>query len=278
MKIAFDIRSRSHRIGDDCFDFFAKNKTGLEITRLSDATFTLSIDTSTFKNFGSDNPLFHAHWSATCLLISLNIATVGCFSWNVPPSFHPIYRVLESSTTEFQNLISWEQQPPATLFELRELTDLDMENAVIIFGSLIKDHDSNSRIEYLKGLLHIDAAHVDVSFYREAFGNFYRCVEAFITQRVLQVKQLSSEVKDIQRGLKMIGAGDDVLLVAFKEIYTIRSNQFAHAQKLQLPFKFDDVLKAKAFADLVMHKYYRVQAEKWRGETFGAFVTTPSNS
>lgn len=262
MKIAFDIRSQSHRISNGCFDFFTQNATGFEITRLSDATFTLSVDTRTFENFGSDNPLFHAHWSASCFLISLNIATIGYFCWNESPSLHPIYRVQESSAGEFGHDVTWQQQSQEMCTELRELTDLDVENVVIIFGSLSHDQDSNFRIEYLKGLLHIGVSHVDVSFYREAFGNFYRCVEAFITQRVLHVKQLSSEVKDIQRGLKLLGVGDDVLLAAFKEIYAIRSNQFAHAQKPQLPFEFDNVLKVKAFADLVMYKYYRAQADR----------------
>jgi hypothetical protein len=263
VKIAFDIRSQSHRISVGCFDFFTQNATGFEITRLSDATFTLSVDTRTFEEFGSDKPLFHAHWSASCFLIALNIATVGYFYWNESPSLHPIYRVQESSATESDQKTTW-QQPPQELFtELRELSDLDVQNIIIIFGSLSQDRDSNSRIEYLKGLLHISASHVDVSFYREAFGNFYRCIESFITQRILQVKQLSNEVKDIQCGLKSLGC-DDVLLAAFKEIYAIRSNQFAHAQKPQRPFEFDDVLKAKAFADLVMQKYYRAEAEKWR--------------
>lgn len=264
MKIAFDIRSQSHRISNGCFDFFTQNATGFEITRLSDATFRLSVDTSTFEDFGSDSPLFHAHWSASCFLISLNIATVGYFCWNESASLHPIYRVQESSAGEFGYDLTWQQQPQEMCTERRELTDLDVQNVVIIFGSLSRDQDSNSRIEYLKGLLHMGVSHVDVSFYREAFGNFYRCVEAFITQRILQVKQLSNEVKDIQRGLRQLGVVDEVLLTAFKEVYAIRSNQFAHAQKPQRPFEFDDVLKAKAFADLVMQKYYKKQAERWR--------------
>lgn len=263
MELVLDVRSHSHRFGENCFAFFEQNTTSFHVMRITDATFSLGIDGSSFEKLGSKHVLYHCHLSVSCFLIALNMASLGYFCWSDSPSLHPVYRVREPSSTEVGDQINLLQRNPIAYPEVRELTEQDVHNALIIFGALSRDSDSNSRTEYLKGLLHIGASHIDVTFYREAFGNFYRCMEAFVTKRILAVKKLTNEVKDIQRALKQLGAGED-LLTAFKEVYAIRSSQFAHAQMHQIPFTLDDVLKAKAFADLVMCKTYRSQAEEWR--------------
>ena len=265
MEIELDIRSHSHKFAEGCFAFFEQNAMGLRVIQTSESTFTLVVEGKPFKELGSEHILYHSHLWATSFLIALNIATLGYLSWKDAPSLHPIYRVLGTDSHQVRDTIALVQQVPITLERDRELTDLDIHNALITLGALTQDNDPNSRVEYLKGLLHIGASHLDVTFYREAFGNFYRCMESFVTRHVLGVRQLSNEVKDIQRALAQIGAGDE-LQTAFKEIYAIRSNQVAHAQKQQIAFELDDVFKAKAFADLVMYKTYRKHAENWRAE------------
>jgi hypothetical protein len=266
VELVLDIRSHSHKITDECFAFFDRTKMSLHVARSSDNTFSISVDTRSFEQLGSQDVVFHSHLWASSFLVALNMAALGYFCWNDSPSLHPVYRIRDPALSGAGESIALLQQAPIVFPDVRNLTELDVHNALIIFGALSQDADSNSRTEYLKGLLHIGASHMDVTFYREAFGNFYRCMEAFVTRHILAVKQLSNEVKDIQRALKQLGAGDD-LLDGFREVYAIRSNQFAHAQKRQVPVAFDDVLKAKAFADLVMCKTYRKRAEEWRAST-----------
>jgi hypothetical protein len=246
----------------EAFRFFHENRTGFVFSKLSDDSFSMAMESQYIEDIGSEDALYHAHMMASSFLVALNIATVGYFCWRSPPAFHPIYHIQNNSNDEERHIALY-QERKITFDSIRDLTDLNLENAIIIFGSLVRDEDSHSRIDYLKGLLHISASHLDIDFNREAFGNFYRCMEAFVTRKVLRVKTLSNEVKDIQRALKQIGAGED-LTSTFKEIYAIRSNQVAHAQKKQAKVEFHNVLGAKAFADMVMHKTYRRQAEEWR--------------
>lgn len=263
MELLLDIRSHSHRLTEECFSFFERNKTNVRLTRTSDHTFSLGVDANSFKDLGSTDVLFHSHWWASAMLIGLNIATIGYFCWNDSPSLHPVYRVRAPDSPEAEREIALQQTLTFPYPELRDLTEDDVQNALIISSSLVQDQDFIPRSEYLKGLLHIGASHLDITFHREAFGNFYRCVELFVTQRVLGVKRLANEVKDIQRALGRLGV-NDTLQGAFAEIYAIRSSQFAHAQAKQVAVSFDDVLKVKAFADIVMYKTYRNVAEEWR--------------
>lgn len=263
MELLLDVRSHSHRLTEECFSFFARNKTNLRLTRTSDQTFSIGVDANSFKDLGSTDVLFHAHWWASAMLVGINIATAGYFCWSYSPSLHPVYRVRAPDSPEAERQIALQQALALPYPEVRDLTEDDVQNALIISSSLAQDQDSIPRSEYLKGLLHVGASHLDITFHREAFGNFYRCIELFVTQRVLGAKRLANEVKDIQRALGILGVSDDLQGV-FTEIYAIRSSQFAHAQAKQVAVSFDDVLKAKAFADIVMYKTYRKVAEKWR--------------
>lgn len=266
MNIELDIQSYSHRFQDGCFAFFNDNPTGLRIVQGSESTITLVVEGDTLEELGSDNGVYHSHIEATLFLIALNIASLGYFTWKETPSLPPTYIMDDSNLCRPKKKIALFQERNFNFIIDKILTKKEVERAVIILGALYRDSDHNSRVEYLKGLLHLGASHFDVTFYREAFGNFYRCVESFVTQRILKVKKLSNEAKDFERALKNIG-GDTELLNLFKKVYKIRSNQVAHAQKKQIEFNFDDVLKAKAFADLVMHRVYIDFAEEMRKDT-----------
>lgn len=264
MQLVTEIVTHSHLLEEGCFDFFAKNDTGFRFTPTSESSFTLSFDTQRFVSLGSKDELFHSHLSVSCYLIALNIVSLGYFVWRDAPSLHPIYMAVDAASPELAEQVALLQQESLQYFEERKMfSTADVEKSVLVYGGLLKDSDQGSRTEYLKGLLHIGASHLDITFHRDAFANFYRCVEAFITRRILGKTRLSSEVKEIQQALQSIGAGEE-LAGYFKEVYTLRSSQVAHAQNEQRDLTFDDVLKAKAFADLVMYKWYRKQAEEWR--------------
>ena len=224
----------------------------------------LLVDGRRFEDLGSQDVLFHSHISASCYIIALNIVSLGYFTWRNPPSLHPVYVVRNPTTPEIGEKVALLQQQSGERFQSRkELSYEDVERSILIYGALLKDEDQNSRTEYMKGLLHMSASHLDITFYRDAFANFYRCVEFFVTRRILHVKRLSNEFKQIQKALKLIGA-DEQLAGYFQEVYALRSAQVAHSQNQQVKLAFDDVLKAKAFADIIMYKTYRKQAEEWR--------------
>ena len=98
---------------------------------------------------------------------------------------------------------------------------------------------------------------------RAPYTSMQRCTEYFATQRVLGLKRLKNEAKQIREALTSIGADDD-LAEMFTVVYAIRSAQAAHAQNEPKPLTFDDVVKAKTFADLLMAKTYAKDAHAWR--------------
>jgi hypothetical protein len=262
MRIRCHAVSLSHTLQADCFHLFDVGPTMIRLDRESERAFTVTIDANAFAEAGSEHLEYHAHISASCMLVALNIATMGYFTWRQHPSLHPIYEVLPDDGSP-PNFISLSATQPAEFPIDRELTAADVERAVIIYRPIVNDAALAARTEYIKGLLHLGASHLDVNFYREAFGNYYRCMENCVTQKILNVRGLSNEVADIRRALESIGA-DETLQDAFRQVYALRSSQVAHAQRLQEELTFDNVLAAKAFADLVMYKTYRKIAEEMR--------------
>jgi hypothetical protein len=129
----------------------------------------------------------------------------------------------------------------------------------MIFGSLCREGDQTFRREYLKGIAHINAGFGDLSFHREAFGNFYRALEYFVTARVLKKSNLPNELRDIKEGLRKVGMRPE-LVDEFTSLYKIRSEQIMHAQKTPKEIDFDDVIKMKVFSDYALHKYFKANA------------------
>lgn len=257
-----EIVSYSHLIDEASFRFFQENDAGLRFSALSEHEFSMEIDGSKLEQDGSGDPIYHGHILSSSFLVALNIAAVGYFSWRRQPSFDPIY-VLDEPSSQSARQVALSYAPSRMLEPNRTLTELEVERAVIIFGSLAKDTDAHSRMDYLKGLLHLGASHFDIEFNREAFHNFYRCMESFVTRKILGVRKLSNERKEIQSALEQL-VNDASLVATFKEIYALRSSQVAHAQIQQKNISFDEALSAKAFADIVMYKTYMKQAEEWR--------------
>ena len=262
MRIRCHAVSLSHKLQADCFHLFNTGQTKIRLDRQSDTEFVITIDTSFFADEGSQHLEYHAHLSASCMLVALNIATLGYFTWKDHPSLHPVYEV-ESESDSTPTYISLTASRSIEFPIARELTELDVERAVIVYRPIVLDTALAARTEYIKGLLHLGASQVDVTFYREAFGNFYRCMENCVTQKILNVSRLSNEVADIKRALEKVGA-DETLQGAFRQVYAMRSSQVAHAQRPQEEITFDNALSAKAFADLVMYKTYRKIAEEMR--------------
>lgn len=268
MHVRCPVASLSHTLADDCFRLFTSGAATIRLTRLSAATFAIDLDTAPFEEAGSQHIEYHAHLSASCMLVALNVATAGYFTWLHHPTLHPVYEVFrgpEQPPEAITLLAEHRRDMPLT----RELTALDVENAAIVYRMIVNDTSLAARTEYVKGLLHLGASHNDIHFYREAFGNFYRCLENCATKKILQVRKLSNELKQLKKALVSVGA-DDFLLQAFAEVYAVRSSQVAHAQQDPVDVTFDDVLKVKCLADLMLAKTYRRLAEEMRSAVASA--------
>ena len=263
MYITCHIESFSHQLRAEAFEFFASEAAGLRISSVTDRSFALTVSGVNLSSMGSKHVLHHAHLVVSNFLIALNIASLGYFTWAQRPLTHPVYQVQRDASEKEAEFVAITSLRSREYTDLRVLSDLEVENAIIIFGMLTREISQKVREEYVKGLIHFGLDFADVSFFREAFWNFFRSFEYFVTKHVLGQKRLNNEMKDMQRALSMLGAGPE-LNDALKEVYSLRSSQVAHAQAEQADITQDDVIKAKTFADLVMYKTYRNKAEELR--------------
>jgi hypothetical protein len=193
-------------------------------------------------------------------LVALNIAALGHFSWTVGNRmFWHCEHVGPSGKTE-QVFVNSKDIPFPT--EKTLLTEGEVRNSVIIAGSLLRDTDQDFRREYLKGIIHLGSGFGDLTFGLEAFANFYRAFEYFVTSRVLVKKKLTNELKDLREGIRLMGLSEK-FCDEFTGLYKIRSEQVMHAQKGPKDMDMDDVLKIKVFTDYALHRYYRAKADQW---------------
>jgi hypothetical protein len=98
---------------------------------------------------------------------------------------------------------------------------------------------------------------------------FWRALENFVGVRILKVTKLNNELRDLQRGLSIIGAPAE-LVAELKEVYITRSSQVAHAQTTVRDVTFDEVIKAKVFLDFVMYKTFKAQGVQLMGTMKGS--------
>lgn len=100
---------------------------------------------------------------------------------------------------------------------------------------------------------------LELNFRREAFLCFYRALEHFAANRILKVRRLSNELRDLQRAMRTL-TDDDELIEELRTVYKIRSSQVAHSQDVQHDVSQDDLMKTKVFLDFVMHKTFKDEA------------------
>ena len=115
--------------------------------------------------------------------------------------------------------------------------------------------------EYIKGLYNLHNGFFDINFMNESFSNFYKAFEYFCTERMLQVKKLKNEKKQLRCVLSDFGFKDDALK-DFDKIYFTRCNLAMHAQKGLQAIDKEVVIRIKIFLDSIMHKYYQPVWEK----------------
>lgn len=86
-------------------------------------------------------------------------------------------------------------------------------------------------------------------------------MERYVGERVLKVKRLSNELRDLQRAFMQLRVPKSVT-AELPRLYRLRSDQVMHAQKKQEEFQEDDVMVMKVALDAVLHQIYQPVWEK----------------
>jgi len=264
MKTSLRIKSESHKIGNESFAILERLGSNFKVEVINDHTFHLIWNVSEDSEFFNENHDHHCSIVFNTMLAAINITSLGLFSWHDGTEIGPIY-VRGDSVNEPSKIITLSANHQQEYEKLRELTENDIHDALILFGALSPEKEHIIVVEYLKGIMHLSMSYYDINFHREAFGNFYRVIEHIVTNRILGKRKLKNELVEIQQAFRDLGA-DETLISEFKNVYVKRSSQIMHAQIKPEPVSFDEAVIAKTFCDLLLHKFYRKIAEKWRKE------------
>jgi hypothetical protein len=252
-----EIEAQSHIFSESAFSILKSRESSIRLLEINNNI--IKIELADLQRIGrsQDNYILASFTIASNFLIALNIAAIGLFTWTSGSRlFWPFEHYSENIKKGIILLISKGIPYPA---ERRPLSEEDVRTAIMIFGALCGEGDQTFRREYLKGIIHINAGFGDLSFHREAFGNFYRALEYFVTARVLKRDKLSNELREIKEGLGKMGMRQEHV-DEFASLYKIRSEQIMHAQKTPKEIDFEDVIKIKVFSDYALHKYFKAKA------------------
>ena len=269
--LACPITSYSHRLRPDSFGILMKPEAAIQVSNLTESSFLVIardiVGAKSIEDFYSVG-----HTVISNFLVALNIATLGLFGWTRNETYpFPQYSLLDPTDPPTVKILLQKPGIPFPTDPKDELTEEEIQKSVLLFRALASEPVSDVGWEYLKGLYHLTTLIYDVEFRKDAFGNFYRALEFFISDRVLRVRKLKNELRDIQKALLDLGFSD-VIIEEFRELYMIRSKQVMHAQRGLGSVDWDAVGKMKMFTDAVMHKVYQpiweAEIAKLRAQSF----------
>ena len=188
-------------------------------------------------------------------MMALNIATLGHFDWasKVAPAPYSIFNhdlsdAVGVGSNQFQT-----HEPN----DKRNLSADDLGRAILVFDALSKEQDDQVVPEYLKGIFHLGLTFFELTFRKDAFANFYRSLEHFLTGRVLGGKKIKNEVKEFTGAMRTLEVSEEVIQNFSKRLYPLRCEQVMHSQKSQREIEMDDVLHIKILTDAVMSRVYK---------------------
>lgn len=259
-RFIIDIESHSHILNETAFKLLMSEESLTRVLNVTEDRLKIEVIMTKEMKETSRDYFGYAFGVSSSFLVALNIAALGHFSWtNINSIFWQCEHVGPTGKSEQVFMNSKSISFPT---EKRLLTDNEVRNTVIIAASLMKNGNQDFRREYLKGIVHLGLGGGDLTFGREAFANFYRAFEYFVTSRILLKKKLANELKDLREGIRRMGLPEE-FSDEFVNLYKIRSEQVMHAQKIFKDMDIDDVIKIKVFTDYALHKYYRSKADEW---------------
>jgi hypothetical protein len=255
-----DIKSHSHILDESAFSILMSEESITRVFNVTPDSFKVAVIMTEGMKKENTDYFGYAFGVSASFLVALNIAALGHFTWTVGNRmFWHCEHIGSSGKIENIFINSKDVSFPV---EKREITENEVRNTMLILASILRDADQTFRQEYLKGIIHLGAGFGDIVFIREAFANFYRSLEYFITTRVLKKKKLTNEMKELKEGMRLLGLSEE-LSEEFTSLYKVRSEQVMHAQREPNEIDMDDVLKIKVLTDYALHTYYRSQADLW---------------
>lgn len=261
-QLACPITSYSHRLNSNALKLLQSGNAFIGVSDVTEHSFFARV-MNLQKTDSLDKFMATAQQSVSYLLMVFNLGTLGHFIWSRnEQDIYPQFSIVDPTDNTAIKMLKHSPNKMFPVEELRDLTEEELRRTALLFIAIAKDPIKQVAQEYLKGVYHLSLEIFEMRFDREAFANFYRSLEFFITDRVLKVRKLDNEVQDIKRGIREIGLGE-VLAEEFEDLYRTRSEQVMHAQREQVNLDRDSVLKMKMIADAVMNKVYE---PIWRDE------------
>ena len=197
-----------------------------------------------------------ASYTLSHFLMAINVATLGHFDWATKTNPMASYSIVDNLKKEASGIVSL--IPYKYPEEARQpITEGFVNRAAMLLFAIASEEKKYIRTEYLKGIYHLGLNFFDLQFQKDAFANFYRSFEYFVTDRILKQSRLNNELKDIKRALNLIGVSDDIIEMFSTELYPLRSEQVMHSQKHQTEIEWDQAIKMKMVADIAMHHHYK---------------------
>lgn len=259
MWISAPVRSEYHKLPVEAFRLLRHPDSHIQVGDVGQKRFLLSV---LAVDAPADEALaaLQGHKSMGAFLVALNVATLGMFHFAEEPWVHPLVHVSEElgGPSHPGVLVTTPRRIDAPD---RTLEEREVENALIIFPVLARETDWVLLSEYLRGLLLLRMQCVDLSFRREAFACFYRALENFAAARILKVRKLKNELRDLKRAISSVGMSEKAL-TELDTVYKVRSSQVAHSQIMPRDVDLDEVMKTKTFLDFVMFKTFKAQGVK----------------
>jgi hypothetical protein len=254
MYINTRIKSHHHILNADAFKIFTSDEHSFKVSNVQPNSFDLSIKSNSDE---SESELTsRAHSIITYYLVALNIVTLGHFSWDFQ-LVSPVPYFSSNNPGEFDKFIFLHKKSSFEFDE--ELLEINSDlvwRSLKIMIALMKEKDDIFISEYTKGIFGLHNSLFNINFKNESFSSFYRAFEYFCTQRILKVKSLKNEKKQLKSVLTDFGFEKEVT-DDFDKIYQIRCNDIMHAQKgLNDGVNSDILLRLKILLDSILHKYY----------------------
>jgi hypothetical protein len=152
------------------------------------------------------------------MLIAMNVGALGMFTFAQSPWVHPVLTAADDlkGTNAYSTALVVD---PDTAFPERcPFEEVDVKNAALIFGIVARERTPVLISEYCRGLLLACMNFLEFNLRREAFLCFYRALEHIVTHRILKVRKLTNELRDLQRGLKTL-TGNAELINELRAVY-----------------------------------------------------------
>jgi len=237
-----------------CFRVFSETRTVNRSFRDTGRLFMLSCYRT--ENDPTPEAFFaKCHDIISHFLLAINIATLGHFTWDFQ-FVSPTPYLLVDERNKNSHFIFGQFGKYQNKEKQLDITKGLIWRTLQVFLAIASENERSLKKEYIKGLYNLHHSFFDIEFLNEAFSNFYKAFEFFCTTRLLKVKKLTNEKKQLRQVLSDFGFEEEVL-TDFDKIYQIRCNQVMHAQKNLESIDQEAVIRIKIFLDSIMHNFYK---------------------